>query len=154
MKGKAMYTRIVVGIDGSELATKALRHALVLAKDMGAKLFVITSTEPSVLVAPGAEFMVVDSGAFIADLEEAKGKSAQATLAEAVKLAEASGVSIETLHVPSSVAADAIVTTAQQQGADLIVMGSHGRRGLGRLLLGSQAAEVLARSTIPVLVVK
>ena len=51
-------------------------------------------------------------------------------------------------------AADAIVSTAKEQGAALIVMGSHGRRGLGRLLLGSQASEVLAHSTVPVLVVK
>jgi len=149
-----MYTRIVVGIDGSELATKALRHALTLGKEMGAKLIVVTSTEPSVLVAPGAEFMIADTSSMLGDLEEAKAKSAQATLDEATKLAAASGLTIEKRHVPMSVAADAIVTTAQQQGADLIVMGSHGRRGLGRLLLGSQAAEVLARATIPVLVVK
>ena len=149
-----MYTRIVVGIDGSELSTKALRHALALAKLSGARLFAGTSTEPSVLITAGAEFVAVDTGAIIADLEERKAKSAKATLAEAETLVAADGLSIEKIHVPSSVAADAILKTAENQGADLIVMGSHGRRGLGRLLLGSQAAEVLARSSIPVLVVK
>jgi nucleotide-binding universal stress UspA family protein len=149
-----MYTRIVVGIDGSELATKALRHAVVLAKKTGARLFVVTSTEPSVLVTAGAEFVAVDTGAIVADLEEIKAKSAQATLAAAEALVVGEGLTIEKIHVPSSVAADAILKTAEQQGADLIVMGSHGRRGLGRLLLGSQAAEVLARTTVPVLVVK
>lgn len=149
-----MYTRIVVGIDGSELATKALRHALTLGKEMGAKLIVVTSTEPSVLVAPGAEFMAIDTTSMLGDLEEAKAKTARATLDEAAKLAEASGLTIEKRHVPSTIAAEAIVSTAQQMGADLIVMGSHGRRGLGRLLLGSQAAEVLVRASIPVLVVK
>ena len=149
-----MYTRIVVGIDGSELATKALRHAVVLAKKTGARLFVVTSTEPSVLVTAGAEFVAVDTGAIVADLEEIKAKSAQATLAAAEALVVGEGLTIEKFHVPSSVAADAILKTAEHQGADLIVMGSHGRRGLGRLLLGSQAAEVLARSTVPVLVVK
>lgn len=149
-----MYTRIVVGIDGSELATKALRHALKLAKENGARLFVVTSTEPSVLLAPGAEMMAVNTGAYIAELEDAKAKSAQATLNEAGTLAAGDGLKIEKIHVASSIAADAILSTAQQQGADLIVMGSHGRRGLGRLLLGSQAAEVLAHATIPVLVVK
>ena len=149
-----MYTRIVVGIDGSELATKALRHAVVLAKKTGARLFVVTSTEPSVLVTAGAEFVAVDTGAIVADLEEIKAKSAQATLAAAEALVVGEGLTIEKFHVPSSVAADAILKTAEQQGADLIVMGSHGRRGLGRLLLGSQAAEVLARTTVPVLVVK
>lgn len=149
-----MYKRIVVGIDGSELATKALRHALVLAKDSGAKLFVVTATEPSVLIAPGAEMMAVDTGAIIAELEEVKTKTATADLTAAATLAEASGVAIETVHVPSAIAADAIVDTAERNDADLIVMGSHGRRGLGRLLLGSQAAEVLAHSKVPVLVVK
>lgn len=149
-----MYTRIVVGIDGSELSTKALRHALALAKLSGARLFAVTSTEPSVLITAGAEFVAVDTGAIIADLEEIKAKSAKATLGEAETLVAADGLSIEKIHVPSSVAADAILKTAENQGADLIVMGSHGRRGLGRLLLGSQAAEVLARSSIPVLVVK
>lgn len=149
-----MYTRIVVGIDGSELATKALRHALALAKENKARLFVVTSTEPAMLVAPGAEMMAVNTGELIAELEEAKASSAKATLAEAEALASAEGLKIEKIHLPSSIAADAILDTAGQQGADLIVMGSHGRRGLGRLLLGSQAAEVLARSSIPVLVIK
>lgn len=149
-----MYTRIVVGIDGSELATKALRHAFALAKATGGKLFVVTATEPSVLITAGAEFMAVDTGAIVADLEAVKAKSAQATLTAAETLAASEGLSMAGVHVPSSIAADAILKTAERQGADLIVMGSHGRRGLGRLLLGSQAAEVLARSTIPVLVVK
>lgn len=149
-----MYTRIVVGIDGSELANKALRHALTLAKDAGARLFVVTSTDPSTLIAPGAEMMAVNTGAIIAELEEAKALAAKAILDEAAVLADSSGVAIEQIHVPYAMAADAILNTAKQQGADLIVMGSHGRRGLGRLLLGSQAAEVLAHSTIPVLVVK
>ncbi|MGB3336823.1 MAG: universal stress protein [Devosia sp.] len=149
-----MYSRIVVGIDGSELASKALRHAIGLAKENKARLFVVTSTEPSVLLAPGAEMMAVNTADFIAELEEVKSSSAQATLTEAEALAAAEGLTIEKIHVSSSTAADAIVTTAERQGASLIVMGSHGRRGLGRLLLGSQAAEVLARATIPVLVVK
>lgn len=149
-----MYTRIVVGIDGSELATKALRHALALARESGARLFAVTSTEPSVLIAPGAEMMAIDTGEIIAELEKAKATSAEATLAAADVLAKAEGVTLEKVHVASSIAADAILKTADHQGANLIVMGSHGRRGLGRLLLGSQAAEVLARATVPVLVVK
>ena len=149
-----MYTRILVATDGSELATKALRHALVLAKESGAKLFVVTSTEPSLLIAPGAEMIALNTGAIIEELEQAKAKSAAETLAEAGRLAAESGLTAEAFHIASSTPADAILSTAQKQGASLIVMGSHGRRGLGRLLLGSQTAEVLARSTIPVLVVK
>jgi nucleotide-binding universal stress UspA family protein len=149
-----MYTRIVVGIDGSELATKALRHAVTLAKEAGGRLFLVNSTEPSVLIAPAAELMAVDTSAIIADLEKVKTRSSEQTLAEAEEIVKAEGVSVTTVHVANSTAADAIVGIAEQQGAGLIVMGSHGRRGLGRLLLGSQASEVLSRSTIPVLVVK
>lgn len=148
-----MYKHIVVGIDGSDLATLALRHALALGKEMGAKITVVTSTEPTVLAA-GSEFMAAGTIAMIPELEEAKARSAAATLSEATTLAKADGQTIETLHMSSTTPADAIVGTAKQASADLIVMGSHGRRGLGRLLLGSQAAEVLARSTIPVLVIK
>ena len=149
-----MYTRIVVGVDSSELADKALNHALTLAKDWKARLFVVTATEPSTIVAPGAEMIAVNTGEFIAEMEVVKAQSAKATLDEVKATAKASGVNVDCIHVPSSVAADAILDTAKQQGADLIVMGSHGRRGLGRLLLGSQAADVLAHSTVPVLVIK
>ncbi|MHA6691560.1 universal stress protein [Devosia sp. A449] len=149
-----MYSRIVVGIDGSELATKALRHALELAKQTGGRLYVVMATEPSMMVVAGAEAIGAGTGEIIAQLEESKATFASETLAEAKIVAEADGQSIETFHMPSSTAADAILTTAERHGASLIVMGSHGRRGLGRLLLGSQAGEVLAHSTIPVLVVK
>lgn len=149
-----MFTRIVVGIDGSELATKALRYALNLAKDNNARLFAVTATEPAILVAPGAEMMAVDTGAFITELEEARATAAKATLSEAAAIGKEEGLTIDTIHVPSSIAAEAIVRTANEKGADLIVMGSHGRRGLGRLLLGSQTSEVLAHATIPVLVIK
>lgn len=149
-----MYTRILIAIDGSELANKALRHAFALAKGTTAKLIALIATDSSVLIAPGAEIMMVDTGAIIADLEKAKAERAKIVLADARELAKDAGLTIETLHMPGQLAADAIIAAAAQQGADLIVMGSHGRRGLGRLLLGSQAAEVLSRSTIPVLIVK
>lgn len=149
-----MFTRILVAIDGSELASKALRQALSLVKGTDAKLIVMTATDPSVLIAPGAEVIMIDTGAIIAELEKAKEESARTVLTEARGLAEDAGLTIQTLHKAGQLAADAIIEVATQQGADLIVMGSHGRRGLGRLLLGSQAAEVLARSTIPVLIVK
>ena len=149
-----MYTRMLIAIDGSELADKALRHAFALAKGTNAKLIVLTSTEPSTMIAPGAEIMMVDTGAIIADLEKAKAESAKTVLANARELAKDAGLTIQALHMPRQLPADAIISVAKEQGADLIVMGSHGRRGLGRLLLGSQAAEVLARSTIPVLIVK
>ena len=149
-----MYSNIVCGIDGSELSTKALRHALGLAAKTGAKVTVVTVTEPSVIVAPGAEIMMVDTSSIIADLEAAKADSAKIILNDAEAVAKVAGQSIAVRHVANSHPAEGIIEAAKEIGADLLVMGSHGRRGLGRLLLGSQAAEVLAHAHIPVLVIK
>lgn len=149
-----MYSNIVCGVDGSELSAKALRHALGLAAKTGAKVTAVTVTEPSVIVAPGAEIMMVDTGAIIAELDKVKAESAKTILEDAQGLAKSTGAAIDTRHVAGSAAADGILLAAKEAGADLVVMGSHGRRGLGRLLLGSQAQEVLAHAQIPVLVVK
>lgn len=149
-----MYQRIVVAIDGSELSDKAFRHALALAGQLKAKLIALTVTDPSLIITSGAEMMQVNTTTVIKELNRAKEESAAKILAAAKEAATAAGQPVEVLHLPDSQTADGILETAKDQGADLIVMGSHGRRGLGRLLLGSQAAEVLAHSTIPVLVVK
>lgn len=149
-----MYTHIVCAVDGSELSTKALRHALALAKSLNARLSLLTVTDPSVIVAPGAEIMMVDTASILADLDKAKEESAKGILTDAGRIAEAEGVAVNPVYLPGHHAAEGIVTTAKNINADLIVMGSHGRRGLGRLLLGSQAAEVLAHSNTPVLIVK
>ncbi len=149
-----MYKNIVCAIDGSDLSTKALNHALALAEKTGAKITVVTVTEPSVIVSPGAEMMMVDTSSIIADLDQAKADSAKQTLAEAEAFAKAAGASVDGLHIANSPAAEGILLAAKELKADLVVMGSHGRRGLGRLLLGSQAAEVLAHSSLPVLIVK
>lgn len=149
-----MYSNIVCAIDGSDLSTKAFTHAIALAGKLGAKLTAVTVTEPSVLIAPGAEMMMVDTSSILAELDKAKAESAQNILAEAKKLASAAGLNLVATHLPDMPAAEGIIKSAKDAGADLIVMGSHGRRGLGRLLLGSQAAEVLAHAETPVLIIK
>lgn len=149
-----MYSNIICAIDGSELSTKALRHALGLAGKTGGKVTAVTVTEPSIIVAPGAEIMMVDTSSIIADLDKAKAETAKGILADADGLAKSTGVALTGMHIANSPAAEGILHAGKQVGADLIVMGSHGRRGLGRLLLGSQTAEVLAHTEIPVLVIK
>jgi len=149
-----MYSRIVCAIDGSDLSNKALNQAFVLASRLGAELIAVTVTDPSVIIAPGADMMMVDMSSVIADLDKAKAQGAKQILDEAARLAEEAGIPLTTLYVPGLPAAEGIIKCANERGADLIVMGSHGRRGLGRLLLGSQASEVLAHADIPVLVVK
>ena len=74
-------------------------------------------------------------------------------LDEARNMVEQIGISAELVHIPDAHAATAIVETAKSRGRDLIVMASHGRRGLRRLFLGSQTSEVLADGSVPVLVV-
>lgn len=149
-----MYSRIVCAIDGSELSTKALNHAFVLASRLGATLIAVNVTDPSVVMSPGAEMMMVDTSNVIAELDKAKREGARSVLADASAKASAAGINLETLHVSDLPAAEGILKGARDTGADLIVMGSHGRRGLGRLLLGSQAAEVLAHAEVPVLIIK
>ncbi|WIY53701.1 universal stress protein [Devosia sp. YIM 151766] len=149
-----MYDNIICAIDGSELGTKALRYALGLAAKTGGKITAITVTDTSVIGSSGPELMMVDTGSILADLDKAKAEAARNILAEADQVAKAAGGAIVGIHITNSTAAEGILHAAKESGADLIVMGSHGRRGLGRLLLGSQAAEVLSHASIPVLIVK
>ena len=99
-------------------------------------------------------FGTIDAGPIVARLEEAYAAEAADLLAKARHRAQEAGIAAQTLHLPRHRPADGILEAADEKGCDLIVMGSHGRRGLNRLLLGSQAAEVLVRATVPVLVVK
>jgi nucleotide-binding universal stress UspA family protein len=143
-----MYRHILIATDGSELADKALAHGLALAKAVSAKATVVTVTEPWVAVAP-AEVAI----AFPVDEYEAAASArAREILAAATELAKKSGIACETTHVKDRFPAEGILDAAKEKGCDLIVMASHGRRGLTKLLLGSQAVEVLTHSTVPVLI--
>lgn len=149
-----MYAHILVATDGSELAGRALDHALGLAKSLGSQVTIITVTEPAALV--GGGFGAVAGTAFdpIPELIEAQEEAAKGLLAKAVAVAKAAGIDAKTAYVNDSFPAEGIIGTADSVGADLIVMGSHGRRGIGRLLLGSQTSNVLAHTKVPVLVTR
>ncbi len=147
-----MYTKILIATDGSELSARGLKQGFALAKLVGAKVTVLTATEhwlPTVS-AVGA------IGAYDAfpEYDTAMEDAAKSALDAARSAAAAAGVAADFIHLPNSYPADAIISEAEKRGADLIVMSSHGRRGVGRLLLGSQTTEVLSRSKVPVLVVK
>lgn len=149
-----MYAHILVATDGSDLASRALDHALGLAKALGSKVTIVTVTEPAALV--GGGYGAVAGTAFdpIPELIEAQEEAAKGLLAKAVEVAKAAGIDAKTAYVNDSFPAEGIISTADSAGADLIVMGSHGRRGLGRLLLGSQTSNVLAHTKVPVLVTR
>ncbi|UJW87216.1 universal stress protein [Devosia sp. SL43] len=147
-----MYDKILVAVDGSEHSDAALRHALELARLSGGQVTAVTVTEPSSMAVPALDLVAVDTASLFEDLEKAKAETAAQILDHTRKAA--GNVAIGAIHLASRQIADGILEAAEAAGASLIVMGSHGRRGLSRLLLGSQAAEVLARSKLPVLVVK
>ncbi|WP_282297843.1 universal stress protein [Stenotrophomonas sp. PS02289] len=148
-----MYKRILIATDGSELAAKGLDKGLELAKDLGAEVDIVTVSEPwavGMYDAMGWSVGYMNSPEYKADRET----SAQEILTPAKATADAQGIAANTVHVLDRYAADGIIDTATERSSDLIVMTSHGRRGVTRVLLGSQTAEVLARSTIPVLVIR
>jgi nucleotide-binding universal stress UspA family protein len=149
-----MYERILVAVDGSDLAMRALEHGLKLAELAGSEVTVVTVIEPTAIYGGGyamASGVVMDP---LPGLIEAQESGAKDALARAEKLAAERGLSIKTVTVEQSFAAEGIVSTAEKIKAELIVMGSHGRRGLDRLLIGSQTSNVLAHTTIPVLVTR
>jgi nucleotide-binding universal stress UspA family protein len=146
-----MYKRILIATDGSELAARGLEQGLVLASQLQAEVAVVTVSEPHITGYEGALGWAYN---LLPEYQRAQEEAATRVLEAAQQKAAAAGVAAEVIHVPDRYAADGIIETAEARSSDLIVMASHGRRGLGRLVLGSQVAEVLARSRIPVLVIR
>jgi nucleotide-binding universal stress UspA family protein len=143
-----VYKNILIATDGSDLALKAVDQGLALAKALNAKVTAITTTESWASVATGAMAMAFP----IDEYEQGCAESAATILGVVSKRAEKAGVACQTLRVKDQYPADGIIETAKSQGCDLIVMASHGRRGLSRLLLGSQANSVVTHSMVPVLI--
>jgi nucleotide-binding universal stress UspA family protein len=148
-----MYKKIMVATDGSEPSTNAVKHAAGLAKLTGAGLVIVNVTESwSVLeAAQASESGIRDP---VEQYEKLADNAAEKTLNAAEAVAKQAGVACETLHVRDQAAADGIVTACKDNRCDLIVIGTHGRRGIDRMLFGSQAIKVLHHSEIPVLVVR
>ncbi len=149
-----MYKNILIATDGSELAEKGVDQGVALAKETGAKVIFVSVTEllPSYGIVVAAEW--ASSPAAFQEYREAITKAATEILSKAKAKAMEIGVNAEAVHVENQSPAQGIVEAANAKNADLIVIASHGRRGVNKLLLGSQAAEVLSLSTVPVLVIK
>lgn len=148
-----MYQHILLTTDGSELAGHGVNHGLALAKALGAKVSLITVTPPFPVV-----LGVMGEGAYtptavLQDYDAAQQAQAQAIL-QAATAEVPPTIKLHTQHVSDAQPAEAILRYAMEQGCDLICMASHGRRGLKRVLLGSQAAEIVSQSPIPVLIVR
>jgi nucleotide-binding universal stress UspA family protein len=150
-----MYANILLSTDGSDVAKKGVIHGITLAKALNAKVTVITTTEPQeVDYGSGHASGWIPSQDEVDSFDAARKERAGKVLDEARAMAEQIGISVELLHVPNAHPATAIIETAKSRGCDLIVMASHGRRGLRKLFLGSQTSEVLADGSVPVLVVR
>jgi nucleotide-binding universal stress UspA family protein len=149
-----MYANILVSTDGSDVARKGVGRGLALAKALNAKVTVITVTEPQEIdYGSGHASGWIPSQEEVDSYDAACKEFARKVFDEARTIAEQTGISVELLHVPNAYPRTAIIETAKSRGCDLIVMGSHGRRGLRKLFLGSQTSEVLADGSVPVLVV-
>jgi len=147
-----MYARILAGIDGSTHADHAWRHAVALAKALGAALRVVHVVDMGWLpVAP-------EVGLNLARIAAARRAEGEALLAAASEAARAAGVAAESRLVetttPTQRLAAALVEDAASWRADLLVLGTRGHGGVERLLLGSMADAVARRSSIPVLLVR
>ena len=146
-----MYRRILVPVDGSRTSTLGLREALGLARDQGARLRIINVLD-EILLLQGADMYAVGQMDELLDTLRASGRKTldlAAALAGKLKI-KAEYALLESRGRPVS---DVILDEARKR-ADLIVMGTHGRRGLNRMLLGSDAERVLRESPVPVLVVR
>jgi nucleotide-binding universal stress UspA family protein len=145
-----MYKHILIASDGSELAGRAVEQGLTLAKTLGSKVTAVTVTEPWTAAVSG-EWAVAFP---VEEYEKAAAANAKKILDAVSEAAARVGVACETVHVKDQFAAEGIVEEAKARNCDLIVMGSHGRRGIAKFVLGSQANRVLTHSTTPMLIVR
>ena len=143
-----MYKNILIATDGSDLATTAVKHGVDFAKEIGAKVTAVTVTEPFHVLSLAPTQLEYTRAEYRKD-SEARAKKVLSSVSAA---AASAGVSCETLHVEHEHPYQAIIDTAASKGCDLIVMASHGRRGVAAVVLGSETVKVLTHSKIPVLV--
>jgi nucleotide-binding universal stress UspA family protein len=145
-----MFKRILVTTDGSALSKKAVASAISLAAQHDADLVALTVVPryPTNYFAGAMAFSHED----VAHIEKQWAGKAQELLDAIGTRAKAAGVRIKT--VSSDLVADAVIAAAKKHKSDLIVMASHGRKGIKRLLLGSETQHVLTRSALPVLVLR
>jgi len=142
------YKRILVPVDGSATSNKGLDEAAKLARDSGSRVLLLHVIDDMVAFSS-------PDGAGVNVVLDALRESGKSALAEAAERARRAKLKAETVLLENATGrvAEAIVDQAKRWRADLIVMGTHGRRGVNRLLLGSSAELVVRNSTVPVLLI-
>ncbi|AAB85490.1 MULTISPECIES: universal stress protein [Methanothermobacter] len=142
-----MYSKILLPTDGSKQANKAAEHAIWIARESGAEIIALTVMETSSLVGLPADDLIIR-------LREMLEEEASRSLEAVKKLVEESGADIKlTVRTDEGSPAEAILRTVEKEGVDLVVMGTSGKHGLDRFLLGSVAEKVVRSAGCPVLVV-
>lgn len=153
-----MYKHILLPTDGSELSVRAAQEAIKLARCTGARLTAFHVMPQYMPVYYGEAALVVPGGVGLGlsrELFETQTqRQADAALAAVSRLAQEAGVAVGVACDRNDGTADAVVKKAAELGCDVIVMASHGRRGLQGLLLGSETVKVLTHCKTPVLVVR
>ena len=147
-----MYSRILIATDGSALSKVAVEHGLALAALTGA-------TVVALKVVPRYPRSYFEGGMAVevADVKRIEGQwneAAQAVVDAIKAQGGAEGVTVKAIVAKSDLVAEAVISAAKKHKCDLIVMASHGRKGLKRLLLGSETQHVLTHSHVPVLVLR
>lgn len=147
-----MYQRILIATDGSPLSGKAVAHGLELAALSAATVIAlkVVPRYPRSYFEGGMPVDAVD----IKRIEQQWSDSAKNLLAQVQVEGKAQGVTVKAVVAKSDLVAEAVISAAKKHKCDLIVMASHGRKGLKRLLLGSETQHVLTHSHIPVLVLR
>jgi len=147
-----MYKKILVTTDGSALANKGIKSAIELAKSLDAELIAL-KVIPRYLQTYFEGSIPLDNSQIML-LEQQWEDEANAVLAKVQKQGDKEGVAISTAIVKANIISEAIVSFAQKRKVDLVVMTSHGRNGIKRLILGSETTQVLTHSHVPVLVLR
>jgi nucleotide-binding universal stress UspA family protein len=150
-----MFKRILIPIDGSPTANRGLKLALALAKEHDATLYVLHVVE-DLAVAKGFDGALYVPAQFVDNLLAGLRDAGRKVLAQAEKTAVQNGLRAKTVLVETvgESVADAILIQARKVRAELIVLGTHGRRGLARMLMGSDAEAVVREARVPVLLVR
>ena len=148
-----MYRRILIATDGSPLSRKAIEAGVALARSVGASVVGFHARAPTMLPYYTEAAMVLPEKTQKM-MEKHANDAARKYLARIEAVAKKAGVAFKGIDIVDPSPADAIVRLAKKEKCELIVMASHGRRGLSRLLLGSETNHVLTRSRMPVLVVR
>jgi nucleotide-binding universal stress UspA family protein len=146
-----MFKHILIPTDGSKLAEKAVKHAIDFAKQTGARLSALHVT-PQYRALTDEGFLVPSSPMVRKHFDDSVAARAKKILAGVEREAKAAGVACEIVTAANVAPYDEIIKQAKKRKCDLIMMASHGRRGITGVLLGSETVKVLTHSTIPVLV--